>query len=390
MKSLSVQFGKFKSSIREEGIRRAMTRLIFACASMVRPIPRGDVLVVSGGTGDSARYRSRHIAESLRYQGIRASASAQGSIFLPFQANHFRVFVFHRPIWNRRLEILFLRLKELGKVVVFDADDLTFDADIFRGTAAFESMNQSERKSYEQGLGKEFLDDPYVDVATASTPFLAERLSCLQKKTFVIRNRLSVRDVEIAENISASRAENAKDRVVIGYFSGTRSHDRDFGTVSGVLSQLLQEHRGLQLRLVGPLAVPQSLGAFSDRIERLPFASRRKHFENIAGVDINIAPLEIGDSFCESKSELKFFEAGIVRVPTVASATRTFRESIEDGVDGFVAMDEKEWREKLNRLISDAKLRRRMGCQAYETARIGYAADTARDDEYVNFLRKNI
>ena len=75
-------------------------------------------------------------------------------------------------------------------------------------------------------------------------------------------------------------------------------------------------------------------------MKKHPFASWEKHLENIAGVDINIAPLEIGNPFCESKSELKFIEAGIVGVPTVAAATQTFREAIEDGVDGFVAGDD--------------------------------------------------
>ena len=51
-----------------------------------------------------------------------------------------------------------------------------------------------------------------------------------------------------------------------------------------------------------------------------------------------------------SKSELKFFEAGILGIPTVAAATQTFREAIDDGVDGFVASSAEEWVGKIRKI----------------------------------------
>ena len=40
-----------------------------------------------------------------------------------------------------------------------------------------------------------------------------------------------------------------------------------------------------------------------------------------ARFDINLAPLEVGNPFCEAKSQLKFFEAGLVNCTTIASPT---------------------------------------------------------------------
>ena len=45
-----------------------------------------------------------------------------------------------------------------------------------------------------------------------------------------------------------------------------------------------------------------------------------------------------------------------MKVPTVAAATQTFREAINDGIDGFVANGEDEWFEKLEKLIIDEEL----------------------------------
>ena len=151
----------------------------------------------------------------------------------------------------------------------------------------------------------------------------------------------------------------------------------------------MEKYPEAMLAIYGPLVLDMRFEPFHDRIIREPYASRHKHFANIAVADINLAPLEIGDPFCESKSELKFFEAGICGVPTVASATRTFRDAITDGVDGFVATSSEEWTDKLDKLIIDPGLRKFMGDKARETALARYTIGSS-DEEYLQYLRGKI
>jgi glycosyltransferase involved in cell wall biosynthesis len=252
-------------------------------------------------------------------------------------------------------------------------------------------MNPLERASYRNGIGAEILSDPFVKVATASTAFLADRLAERGKRVFLVPNRLSEADIRIAEDIlvEKKRTPEAGGGIVrIGYFSGSAGHDRDFATVSDVLLRLFERHPGLRLLIVGPLVLDERFGRFATRIDRKRYVPRGKHFRNVASVDIDIAPLEIGNPFCESKSELKFFEAGIVGVPTVDAATGVFRETIRDGIDGFVAGNGVEWEEKLERLIGDATLRREIGDAARETV---LARHTTRVDDtsgYVEYLKR--
>lgn len=110
----------------------------------------------------------------------------------------------------------------------------------------------------------------------------------------------------------------------------------------------------------------------------------------MANVDINIAPLEIGNPFCESKSELKFFEAGIVGVPTVAAATAPFVEAIADGIDGFVANGTEQWIAKLEKLILDENLRKEIGAKAREKAISRYTTINAANNDYYEYLRSRI
>ncbi len=81
----------------------------------------------------------------------------------------------------------------------------------------------------------------------------------------------------------------------------------------------------------------------------------------MARFDVNLAPLEIGNPFCEAKSELKFFEAALVDVPTVASPTGPMLRAIRDGETSILAADELAWRAALLSLVDDHALRRRMG-----------------------------
>lgn len=158
------------------------------------------------------------------------------------------------------------------------------------------------------------------------------------KRIFIIPNKLSKQDMEWIDKIRNTKYE-IQDTVFLGYFSGTASHDDDFKSITIPLLTVMEARPSVILVIAGPLILDDAFEPFRERIIRLPFAGRREHFENVSGIDINLAPLVMNDPFCEAKSELKFFEAGAFGIPTVAAATRAFREAVADGIDGFVASD---------------------------------------------------
>lgn len=411
-----IKIGKAWSALRRDGILNGGRRILASFAMMFRRVGSGDILFIASGVGDSARYRCHHVAESLRLQGFRVSVTPQDTFCLSQFVEKFSVFVFHRTSWTPAIESLIRKLEELNKTVVFDTDDLTFDAELFKRTAAYMAMNAFEKKQYRNGIGAEFLKSSAVSAVTTSTTFLVEKLSDFGKPVFVVPNQLSDEDVRIAEEILGSRNKNTElgirnkegessiphsirqlaDRlpssvpVTIGYFSGSTGHDRDFATVAPVLKRLLDEFQQLRIFIGGPLLLPKLLELYSARIDCVSFVPRAENFRNIAKVDINIAPLEIGDPFCEAKSELKFFEAGIVGVPTIAAATQTFRESIRDGENGYVATNEEDWYKKVSHLISDSDFRRTLGEKARETALQSCITRNASNYGYVTFLREKI
>jgi glycosyltransferase involved in cell wall biosynthesis len=362
-----------------------------ALGQLFRRVRPGDILFISNGVGDSARYRTVHVAESLEQAGFRTAVTVQDNPFLSSYVDQFSVFVFHRVLYTETVATLIAKLKAQEKTIIFETDDLVYDHEFIKHMDYYQHMNAWEKKLYEHGLGGEILNDSYVAVATTTTTFLAEKLRAKGKEVLVVRNKLSKQDLLWATDALAKKDNghklSANHPIRIGYLSGTPSHNKDFATITGALVSILERFLAVRLVLAGPLDTESVLARFADRIERVPFVPRSELFGVIASLDINLAPLEIGNPFCESKSELKWFEAGIVSVPTIASATQTFREAITDGADGYVATTENEWLEKLEHLITDSEARHAMGARAREAVLARYTTEVS-DSAYVEYLHR--
>ena len=136
----------------------------------------------------------------------------------------------------------------------------------------------------------------------------------------------------------------------IGYFSGSPSHARDFRVAAPAIARLLKRDRRVTLRIVGFLELGDEFSGLADQIQLFALHDFMNLQRLIAEVEINIAPLQ-DNVFTNSKSELKFFEAGICGTPTVATPTFTFRNAIRDGDNGFLALAH-EWDDALRRAVA--------------------------------------
>jgi glycosyltransferase involved in cell wall biosynthesis len=419
MKLILIKIGKAIKTLQRDGLWRGGKRIAKAFLAMFGRVKPGDILFITGGVGDSARYRTENVSEELELQGFKCSITVQDNPFLPTYADKFKIFIFNRVLFTPSVKKLIESVKAQNKEIIFETDDLVFDPKYLEFMDYFKLMNSFEKKLYENGVGGEILRDDYVKVCATTTSYLAEKLKEYNKKVFIVPNKLSKNDVEIAEkilnqkkchserilsdppaggeskkesrNLIRSLDEARDDNIVrLGYFSGTISHNKDFAVITDALMAIMEKYPQVELFLVGPLDIENKLNKFKERIKQLPYVSRNKHFENISKIDINLAPLEIENPFCQSKSELKFFEAGILGIPTVASATETFKMAISEGFDGLVASNTEDWINKLERLILEPDLRQEMGKKAREKALEKYTTQNAKNEEYYAYLKSKI
>jgi glycosyltransferase involved in cell wall biosynthesis len=173
--------------------------------------------------------------------------------------------------------------------------------------------------------------------------------------------------------------------VVVGYASGTRTHDRDFNLVQPALREVLARHAQVELWLIGDIDPGAAWGPLRERVKIFPRVPWRRLPERLALLDINLAPLVPESPFNQAKSEIKFMEAALVRVPTIASPTDAFAYAIDSGRNGFLAGSLEEWQAALETLVMDAERREAIGEAAYQDVLARYAP-WVRGPELVNTL----
>ena len=394
MKLIFIKIGKVFTTIRRDGFvvgGRRVWDYLRTFSKNVRKIKDGDVLIITSGIGDSAFYRAGNQAEELNIHGIKSGTMIQDNPFLAKYADKFKIFIFHRTINTSGINRLVRKIKEQKKEIIFETDDLVFDAKYIQDTDLYKTkMGVFEKMQYKTGVGEEILKDDYVKVCTTSTSFLAQILQQYGKKVFVTKNKISNHELEVADNILLNIPKAKDEFVRIGYFSGTHSHNKDFATITEALLEVMEKYPQIKLYLAGPLDIDNKLQKFKSRIVTLSMVTRDKYYENIHKADINLYPLVRGDKFCESKSEIRFIEAGVMKVPTVAVKNQTYSEAISDGADGFLADNTSEWVEKIGKLTEDENLRKSMGEKAREKVLRDYTNKNSHNEEYYNYLRSKL
>ncbi|MBW1811650.1 MAG: glycosyltransferase, partial [Deltaproteobacteria bacterium] len=205
------------------------------------------------------------------------------------------------------------------------------------------------------------------DFATCTTPRLKialENLGVSQVEIVPNTPSAEVMAMSIAAVASNSQKKDKK-KTIIGYPSGSATHQRDLAIAIPALIRILEEFQEVELHLCGFVDLPEALASYQHRIVKKPFVNNLLLPEILAGFDISIAPLE-SSNFCNAKSEIKYLEAGLVKVPTVASVTEPFQAVIEHGTNGFLVENDQEWYECLKQLVADAELRQKMGQASFE------------------------
>lgn len=353
-----------------------------------------DVLYVSGCPGGSKLYRCDNQAEELKLYGIRAGIVSQNNFILARNVKKFKVFIFQRVVFNKHLKAVLKTIKLEKRTVIFETDDLVFNPEYF--SYMYHAMTAQEKKWYLNGIGREFLEDPYIKDCVVSTDYLKEAMlqKYPRKQVFVSYNKLNRKQIQWANQalLKKNKIKIADGKIRIGYFSGSKSHNKDFDVVKSALLKILQENKNAILVVVGYLELNSDFEAVKSQIEIKNFVSLKKLANLILSCDINLAPLEITNPFCQAKSGLKFFEAGILEIPTVATATGSFKRLIENGKNGFLAEDESDWYKSLTSLVKDEKLRERIGKMARKDALEKHTTQKKHPvtEKYAEFLKSKI
>lgn len=300
------------------------------------------------------------------------------------------VAIIWRARWRRRLEEAVGAWRRRGARILFDVDDLMVDpaladAAVLDGIRSMRLRPDDIARHYAEIRRTLLLAD---ECLAPTRPLAAALRACGRPADVAVNGFDQETHARSRTAVLRRRAEGDDGLVRIGYASGSPTHQRDFAVAADAVAAVLRARPDCRLVLFreprrgAPLIDVREFASLVDlenRIEWRPFVPLTRLPDELARFDVNLAPLEVGNPFCEAKSELKFFEAALVDVPTIASPTEPFRAAILPGETGLLAATRAEWEAGLLRLVADRGLRQRLARQALHHVLHRHGPDGRRD-----------
>lgn len=322
--------------------------------------PEFRVAYVSGVPGVALRCRVFQPQEQLALAGIPSTYHPAGDPGIFEDLLDCDIAVFHRVPFSRMVGDVVDLVRRRGGIAIYESDDLVFRPEFVEHDSYYRHLPAEAMMRHRIMVRNNQKTARRCDAMLTTTEYLADHLRVFGKPVFIHRNAVGrdfLRRAAEAETTVARRP----DRIVLGYISGSKSHDYDFDVISQPLLTVMRRHPEAVLRVVGDLNLPPTLDPLRGRIEVVKFIPWEEVAHELATMDVNLAPLEEDNPFCQSKSELKYIEAGVLGVPTLASRTQCFTHAIRPDENGLLATTQQEWTDCLERLVSDAAWRHALG-----------------------------
>ena len=197
--------------------------------------------------------------------------------FEPNIIYNYRVIIFYRCPWNEKVDKALKLAKILNKKVLFDIDDLVIDTKYTDNIPYIKSLTPDKKAEYDNGvqlIGKTL---KLCDAAITTTEGLANEIKNYIPNVFINRNVASEemwKLSQIALNKKINKTNN--ENIIIGYFSGSITHDSDIEMIKPALIKILKEFNNVQLLLSGEITYPDDLKIFNNQIIKKNFTDWRE------------------------------------------------------------------------------------------------------------------
>lgn len=327
-------------------------------------IPKEHVLIIDGvenAIPQCTRYRVENKAAQLRNLGFDVWTVNASDFKMGYAENASHIIIY-RTGYSEEFEKLCRLAQKYNKPVYYDIDDLVIDTKYTDLLSYTQGLSDIEKYEYDSGVKSYGRMMSLCDSVITTTQTLKEELENYSSKVIINRNLASEELVSLSQNtIKDYRQDHSK--VKLGYFSGSITHNENFEMIKPAIVQILEKYPHVELHLVGYIDLPQDLQKYTKQIKMNPYVDWRELPRLISQMDINLAPL-VDSVFNRAKSEIKWLEAALVKVPTVASYLGSFEEMVSNDETGLLAQPS-EWYEKLEILIENPDKRQRIAEAAY-------------------------
>lgn len=262
-------------------------------------------------------------------------------------------------VYTTKFGCMLNAMRDLHKVpVIMECDDDPFE--IGAHHVGFEIIGP------DTNIEKDAFDQVHdSDVIICSTEYLKNKLSCHHKLIYVIPNSLDLSLWEFDK-------PNNGDMIKIGW-TGAANHQEDLSLIGRLMKHILDKHENVEFHCLhgGNRLIDHERFFHHDvwtRISEYPAKLASM------GFDIALAPL-CDSEFNRAKSNLRYLEYSALEIPCVASRVEPYKTTIEDGVDGYIANNELEWIDKIEKLLHNVNTRTKIGLNAFKKVKNNFTVD---------------
>src|ERR1700754_3323091 len=329
-------------------------------------------------TSPGQRYRLEQWEPLLRERGVEIT-------WAPFEDDDLHSIVYKPGRMGKKLQLvtrnLARRLSTINRARKYDLVYILREAALL-GPPIFERLLYQQRVPFVF----DFDDAIFVSYRSPSNGYLSYLKFASKTKTiYRLASHVMVGNIDLSayagavdDNVTVvpTTIDTVKYRVpppkttdgppVIGW-TGSFSTVQHLDTLRGALKQLAETEQ-FRLRVIGTPTYELS----SVDVEAMQWRAATE-LEDLHAIDVGVMPLP-DDNWSKGKCGLKALQFMALGIPTICSPVGVNTDIIQDNENGFLAMSESEWVDKLTRLLRDAELRRRLGDAGRVTVEQRYSA----------------
>ncbi|MGR3294291.1 MAG: glycosyltransferase family 4 protein [Candidatus Scalindua sp.] len=302
------------------------------------------LFLVQGFDVAASRYRVLQYLPYLKEHGVQATV-------LPFPKGFFaKLKVFKSAnqydilfLQRKRFSVLWLKyIRKNARKIVYDFDDSV----MYRNSKAVNPESNTRVKMFK-------------NIVNASDHVIAGN-EFLQKNTTLYTHNVTIIPSPIDISLYPQKTYSEKsDSITLGWV-GAHGSIHYLEKMRPIFETLGKRNDKLRLKIV--------CDTFFDCENMVVDKKQWTEKDEVADIqsfDIGLMPL-MDDPWSHGKCGLKILQCLATGVPVICSPAGINREIVEDGVHGFWANTDEEWIEKLEILINDHELRKKMGIAGRE------------------------
>ncbi len=311
------------------------------------------LFLVQGLDVAASRYRVLQYLPYLKEHGVEPTVA-------PFPKGFFKKLKLFKDI--SKYDILFIQRKRFSrpwlKYIRRNARKIVYDFDdsvMYRNSKASHAESNTRTRMFKNMINAS-------DYVIAGNEYLKRNTAPYTNNVINIPS-----PIDMTQYTQKEYSEN-NGNVTLGWI-GAHGSIHYLEKMRPVFEILGKRHNNIKLKIIC-----DTFFDCEDMVVEKKFWNEKDEVTDIQSFDIGLMPL-LDDPWSHGKCGLKILQCLAVGIPIVCSPAVINKEIVEDSVHGFWANTPEEWIEKLEILINDDSLRKRMGTEGRKKVIKHYSLD---------------